>query len=320
MTKIVWRFLIVTVIVFLVSEITVGQSSRHVSGTKVPPPGEMVDIGGYRLHLNIRGNNQGPTIVIEAGSGSWSLLWQDVQKELSKHARVVIYDRAGYGWSDASPWPRTFEQIAMELNTALDSAGVKPPYVLLGHSYGGYIVRSFLKQFPERVDKIILAESAYENQFEKLPAILGMLVQKSNQSNKQKAKEIRLGNLKMEDMAIDSTLSKKDWEAYQYCRSRASFYEAMYNELYLMPFAYEQSIIENPVQKPLLVITAGNSFQAFAGVPQIPIKESNKIWMDLQNKLLDISTNSRQVILENATHNLKKSAKQEFVNEILSFF
>ena len=75
---------------------------------KYPPIGKMVDIGGYKLHMIESGqNNDGPTVVMDAGSGASSLDWQLVQPEIAKFAHVITYDRAGNGWSDASPLPRT---------------------------------------------------------------------------------------------------------------------------------------------------------------------------------------------------------------------
>ncbi|MCX6032214.1 MAG: alpha/beta fold hydrolase [Chloroflexi bacterium] len=102
-----------------------------------PPPGQMVDVGGYRLHINCQGESQpgGPTVVMEAGNGESSLTWAAVQPEVAKFARVCAYDRAGLGWSEKSPNPRTVADITDELAALLVAdAGVEPPYVLVGHS------------------------------------------------------------------------------------------------------------------------------------------------------------------------------------------
>src|SRR5436305_15119662 len=108
-----------------------------------PPPGTLVDVGGWRLHLNCTGEVRAaqPTVILEAGSGDFSVEWSLVQPGVAEFARVCSYDRAGDGWSDLGPHPRTFRQIVYELHTLLDKAGVKPPLVLVGHSYGGGLVR-----------------------------------------------------------------------------------------------------------------------------------------------------------------------------------
>jgi len=133
-----------------------------VSGTKAkqelaanyPPPGQMVDVGGYRLHINCQGRKQSddsPTVVLEAGATQFSLTWDHVQREVAKFARVCAYDRAGLGWSERSPNPRTAPYIVAELHALLTKAGVEPPYVLVGHSMGGLYVRYYAHEHGERV-------------------------------------------------------------------------------------------------------------------------------------------------------------------------
>src|SRR5262245_25339644 len=100
----------------------------------LPPPGRLVDVGGRRLHLDCTGEPRAgqPAVILEAGAGDFSVEWSLVQPHVAKFARVCAYDRAGDGWSDLGPHPRTFRQIVYELRTLLDRAGVKPPFVLVG--------------------------------------------------------------------------------------------------------------------------------------------------------------------------------------------
>ena len=100
----------------------------------------MVDAGGFRLKLNCTGNGS-PAVILEAGLGDLAFEWKLVQPELPKHTRVCSYDRAGYGGSDPGAIPRTSRQIAKELHALLKNAGEKPPFILVGHSFGGYNVR-----------------------------------------------------------------------------------------------------------------------------------------------------------------------------------
>src|SRR5260370_233845 len=95
-----------------------------------PPPGGLVDVGGWRLHLNCTGESRTsqPTVILEAGLGDFSVEWSLVQPGVAKFARVCSYDRAGDGWSDLGPHPRTMHQIVYELHTLLANAGVKPPF------------------------------------------------------------------------------------------------------------------------------------------------------------------------------------------------
>jgi pimeloyl-ACP methyl ester carboxylesterase len=98
-----------------------------------PAPGELVDVGGYSLHLYCTGEPGAPTVVMDSGLGGTMLDWQLVQPEIAKFTRVCTYDRGGMGWSDAGTQPRTSRQSIKELHTVLGNAGVRGPYVLVGH-------------------------------------------------------------------------------------------------------------------------------------------------------------------------------------------
>ena len=132
---------------------------------KYPPPGRLVDVGGYRLHIHCLGPEgaSGPTVVMDAGIGECSLGWGLVQPEIARFARVCTFDRAGLGWSDPAPTPRTSRQIVSDLHALLTNAGIKPPYVLVGHSFGGLNARLYTSQFPEEVAGMVLVDSAHED-------------------------------------------------------------------------------------------------------------------------------------------------------------
>jgi pimeloyl-ACP methyl ester carboxylesterase len=128
---------------------------------RYPPPGQLVDVGGYRLHINCVGAGS-PTVVLDAGLSGSSLDWNLVQSELGNTTRVCAYDRAGMGWSDPGPQPRTPRQIADELHTLLMNAGIAEPYVLVGHSLAGKNVRLFALTHPEQVAGMVLVDARSE--------------------------------------------------------------------------------------------------------------------------------------------------------------
>src|SRR6185369_2447800 len=125
-----------------------------------PPPGKLIDIGGWRLHLNCMGEARAsqPTVILESGIGDFSVEWALVQPSVARFARVCSYDRAGDGWSDLGPQPRTLRQIVYELHTMLDKSGVKPPLLLVGHSFGGLVVRLYAATYPTDVAGMVLVE------------------------------------------------------------------------------------------------------------------------------------------------------------------
>ena len=123
--------------------------------------GQLIDVGGHRLHLYCVGEGS-PTVVLDAGLGGFSLDWSLVQPQVARSTRVCAYDRAGYGWSDPSPQPRTPQQIADELHTLLTNAGIQGPYVLVGHSAAGKHVRLFADRHPQDVLGMVLVDARHE--------------------------------------------------------------------------------------------------------------------------------------------------------------
>jgi pimeloyl-ACP methyl ester carboxylesterase len=130
----------------------------------ISPPGQLIDLNGWRLHLHATGkaSTSQPTVILEAGAGGFSVDWSLVQPEVARFARVCSYDRAGLGWSELGPHPRTLRQVVWELHTLLKKAGLRPPFVLVGHSYGGILVRLYAFTYPEEVAGIVLLESGHE--------------------------------------------------------------------------------------------------------------------------------------------------------------
>ena len=139
----------------------------QVPSESVAPPGRLVDLGGYHLHLLCTGRRDvgGPTVVLCFGGGGFAVDWSLVQAPLSDSARVCSYDRPGFGWSDAGPTPRTFAQEAFELRSALENAGERAPFILVGQSLGGWVVRRFAESHPADVSGVVLVEPGNENGF-----------------------------------------------------------------------------------------------------------------------------------------------------------
>jgi pimeloyl-ACP methyl ester carboxylesterase len=124
------------------------------------PPGQLADVGGYKLHLYTLGQGK-PTVILDHSLGGIEGYF--LIEEIAKLTRVCIYDRAGYGWSDSSFKPRTSAQIVQELDQLLTTAEIKPPYILVGNSFGSYNVRLYADQFPEKVAGIVLTDGLHES-------------------------------------------------------------------------------------------------------------------------------------------------------------
>jgi pimeloyl-ACP methyl ester carboxylesterase len=167
----------------------------------LPPPGRLVDVGGWKLHLNCTGEARPgqPTVILESGAGDFSVEWSLVQPKVADFARVCSYDRAGDGWSELGPHPRTFHQVVYELHTLLANAGIKPPFVLVGHSYGGWLVRQFQAIYPSEVAGMLLVESGQDNPWRISPD--GKLVRASDLATGQAVPEVKKsGPLRVSDL------------------------------------------------------------------------------------------------------------------------
>ena len=123
------------------------------------PPGRLVDIGTHRLHLHCAGDGA-PTVVFDAALGASSLSWSLVQPSIARVTRACAYDRAGFGWSEGGLMPRTAGRIADELHQLLEIAAVPGPYILVGHSYGGLVMRVFAARHAAAVAGLVLIEPA----------------------------------------------------------------------------------------------------------------------------------------------------------------
>jgi pimeloyl-ACP methyl ester carboxylesterase len=155
--KWLFRLFILTVGLMMVGAIY--ESLSESSDTRAyPPPGQMVDVGGFRLHINCTGKGS-PTVVIDAGWGDSSASWGWVQPEVAKTTRICTYDRAGMGWSDVGLQPRTAREFAKELRALLAKANELGPYVLVGHSLGGHTMRVYAHDYLVEVSGLVLIDA-----------------------------------------------------------------------------------------------------------------------------------------------------------------
>lgn len=133
-----------------------------------PPPGRFVDVGGHELHYRLFGDGR-VTFVLEAGGGEYGATWEGIEDGLSRLGRVFVYDRAGMGWSEEGPHPRTIRRITSELRAALRGAGVSPPYVLVGHSLGGAIATFYGMEHSAEVAGLLLVDPSHKDQVREMP-------------------------------------------------------------------------------------------------------------------------------------------------------
>lgn len=141
----------------------------HAKKVGKAPPGQLIDIGNHcRLHIFRMGEGK-PPVILECGTGGISLDWFPLQKEISQLTSVYSYDRAGSGWSDASPHSRSIPQVVKELHCLLSLSGVSEPYILVGHSLGGLFIQYYARQYPKEVAGMVLIDSSHPKIYQYLP-------------------------------------------------------------------------------------------------------------------------------------------------------
>ncbi len=264
---------------------------------KYPPPGTLIDIGGYRLHLYCTGERQAgqPTVVLEAGSGSASPDWGLVQPEIARVTRVCSYDRAGYGWSDPGPLPRTSQRFAEELHTLLTKAGEKEPYILAGHSFGGHTVRLFAHQYPHEVTGIVLVDTR--------PEELASLVTDPNDFQMSFwAFMARCGFFRLFGKAVlVPPLFLEKMPDYPWpILFRPKFFETARDESALESDKQVQAA-GNLGDLPLVVITHGDA-SMFASLPANEALQVEEDWQAAQKNLAGLSSNGQLIVADGSGH------------------
>lgn len=278
------------VVVFLVGLILVGTIYESVSEAAdiraYPPSGQMVDVGGYRLHINCTGTGS-PTVVIDAGLGGWSLPWNSIQEGVAKTTRVCTYDRAGMGYSEASPLPRTAKYFAHELHTLLERANVEGPYVLVGHSLGGLTVRIFAHAYPTEVAGLVLIDSMSPRQMTQPSAEIAPQTsyQPSAFSLPSFLGRIGLVRLLAEPLGLIQHLPVETQPAYAAFAVTPRTVQTFVDELTSIQVSLAQAdAVSSFGDLPLIVLTAALNQQAN--------------WQTMQSELLLLSSDSQQMMVD----------------------
>jgi pimeloyl-ACP methyl ester carboxylesterase len=251
-------------------------------------PGNMVDVGGYSLYLYCIGTGS-PTVILEAGLEGDHGSWEQVQPEAAKVARVCSYDRAGLGNSDRGPVPRDAKLTTADLHALLTQTDIAPPYILVGHSFGGLLIRRYAFEYPDEVTGMIFVDSLHEDWWQEALALLP-----ADASNDTE----RLSSFR--------NYLIRDW------RNPLGNREVME-----IPVVVEQIRETGDFgDMPITVLTAGIFNVLNPGLPPELEAQLAALFAEEQSRIAALSTNGRQIVIQDSGHNMPRENPQAVVDAI----
>ena len=258
-----------------------------------PPPGHLVDIGGYRLHLWCTGNGA-PAVILDTGLGGSTVGWGFVQPDVARFTRVCSYDRAGMGYSDPGPSPRTARQIASELVRLLDRSGMGP-VVLVGASIAGFNVRVFASDHPERAACLVLVDASHEADAHEVPSMARFVPVLST-----------LGVLRLLGVSFGERVESLPPSVQRYAKAtsfRSAGYQAAADEI----IHIEESVSEvrssrRQLTIPVVVVTGARG--------------ANENWRKLQHDLTSLSERGCLMIARQSGHVVQVDQPEVVVDAI----
>ena len=280
---------------------------RWRDAQRFPQRGHFVQTGSIRMNLDRIGQGS-PTVILESGSGGPSVDWLMVQPEVAKFSHVCSYDRAGYGWSDSGPEPRSSLQIAHELKRLLQAAGENGPYVLVGHSIGGYDIRVYTSQYPNDVTGMVLVDASHEDQDLRAP-----------ESIRKWSRDYRkhLGWKKLKYF-FQLHLG---WARFTADRDAPEFWPKAFREeedFLTLPTKHQFATIDedqvfstlsaaqvrsagNLGDRPLIVLTATRQDDIPPEIPREDAQAEEDLWVhQLQPELARLSTQGKQIVIDSS--------------------
>ena len=266
------------------------------------PPGKFFNLESNKVHLHCIGKGS-PIIIFDSGVGGSHLDWIKVQSRAGKLTQACSYDRSGYGWSEMGIKPRTSKRIVDELTKILKIAKKEPPYILVGHSFGGLNMQFFARTKPEEVMGLILVDSIHAEQYKRFEEA-GIEIPTMNTTR------FLLGS---KDQVTRGMPDEYKDIAYELVRSDKAL-SSMFNELRNMNISTEE--IKNAKKMPdipIAVITHGRKVWDSAR-----FKNMEEIWLELQTDLSNSTSKGRLLIANGSGHHIHLEEPELILSEIKS--
>ncbi len=285
--------------------------SLAIDERKYPATGKLVDVGGFRLHVTIRGEGS-PTVVMDAGLAHVSAVWTLVQPEVARFTRVCTIDRAGHAWSDHGPLPRTSRQICQELHALLTNANIEGPYVLVGHSFGGLNMYLYASMYPEEVAGLVLLDALSRDINLHIPREFGYFIVANRLKYFLFARLTRLGVARLylrmkgvdaaQDFIVHLPLELRYATIAGYLRKT---FVAAARESASLRASVEQARRASPLRDIPLVVVAHGIAEMFEGqMSPREAAQAEQRWQKMQAELAQLSPSGKYIVAEKSGHKI----------------
>lgn len=264
------------------------------------PPGQMISVGSHRLHIECIGTGN-VTVLFEAGLGGSSLEWQHIQQQVADKTVACVYDRGGYGWSDATAGNRSAQMLARETNLLLNNLSIRGPLILIGHSFGGFVVRELANLRDDKIVGLILVDASHEKQVTEFERIMPI-------ANMPTGRSFVISPMSLPDGLDPET----QFKIATFGRMRKT-YHAVHAEINSFRHsAVHVSSLPRPVSYPIVVLRRGRNL--FEQDEQA--SEKSELWKKLQIDLASLSTTGRLEVATQSGHHIHLDEPQLLVDQI----
>jgi pimeloyl-ACP methyl ester carboxylesterase len=259
-----------------------------------PIPGELIDVGLYQLHIYCTGSGS-PAVILDSGLGDTYVSWRKVQPQIAQFTRVCSYDRAGLGYSYYSRHPSTSKDFAEELHILLHNAGISAPYILVGHSMGGFDVRLYATLYRSEVGGMVLVDSSHPEQQKRLPAALSDLDATSVREQEFLEFTMPFGIPRLLGFCGDDPEVRAAECNFHSAREAVA-------ELKAVSKSAAQTAATGSLGDIPLTVLSHDPDTPQPDLPEALVKPTNDAWQQMQEELAQLSTRGTQVIAKNSGH------------------
>ncbi len=261
---------------------------------KYPPPGVLVNVGGYKMHIYCMGEGS-PTIILDHAGGGSSRDWALIQPKLAEHTRVCAYDRAGYGWSDYNPAPRTMEQQVHELHGLLAGANETGPYILVGHSYGARVDRVFAAKYPDEVTGMVLMDAGILYDDPRYPAETQAHLESDNTMIRTGRWLAPFGLVRL----LQPLMGNPTFDLPEDARLAGASFSG--TTRYWQSLNGQTDVLSTVFQEERSVTSLGN-IPLLILISTEPDDATHQVWSQANIEMAELSTNGSYQIIKGATH------------------